>query len=134
MSERPPRIETPEQIPEITSKKEYIALATELAKSGEIMPFSSISSLTERADQKLRAEEQEFPGLITPLDTIKRRFETEGMIVVLGEDAQNAFLMPALGGDIEMDSLRPQHLNHHVIRHPKLKALVMAEQNWSSLT
>lgn len=104
-------------------KREKIAIARELMESKEKFPFSGI---VERAYLKIKAEEEEYPGCATPIDTIIERCKNEGIKVVLGAhpESGNVYILPALSNDIENDSLFPKHLLSTNITNEKLKKLI----------
>jgi len=90
-------------------RQKKIEMALELAESGEIFPFPGITS---SSYEKMKTDEEEFPGYTTPIDELIARFQNEGMKVVLGKnpDSGNIYILPAGSDDIEMDSVFPRQL------------------------
>jgi len=89
--------------------EEYISLAEELSRCHEGLPFPG---LDEESYGKLKAVDEEYPGVTTPTDQIIARMQAEGIKVVFGKhpDSGNVFVLPFLSEDIENDSLSPHHL------------------------
>ncbi|PCH91947.1 hypothetical protein COB80_01135 [Candidatus Kaiserbacteria bacterium] len=91
-------------------KQLKIALAMELFEGGETFLFPGIRP---ESYTRIKTEEAEFPGYSTPIDELLKRFENEGLKVVLGKNpgTGNIFVLPAGSDDIENDSLFPKHLS-----------------------
>ncbi len=100
-----------------------VALAVEIIESREVFPFSGLDS---GAYAKIKADEEESPGYATPIDELVKRFEDEGMRVVLGKNPEsgNVFILPLQSDDIENDSLFPRHLQISEGMNEKLKELI----------
>lgn len=62
--------------------------------------------------QKLKADDEEFPGFVTPIDDLIERMEVEGIRVVFGTNTEsgNMVFVPYKSDDIKCDSVLPQHL------------------------
>jgi hypothetical protein len=88
---------------------EIVALARELNEKGEVFPFFGLDPVEYG---KMKETDEEFPGFTTPIDELLRRFEAEGIKVVLGKNPEsgNVYILPALSNDIEMDSIAPKQL------------------------
>lgn len=93
-----------------TDKQEKISLALELSESMENFPFPGIKP---ESYARIKADEEEFPGYATPIDELLKRFESEGLKVVLGKfpESGNVFILPQGSDDIENDNLFPRHLS-----------------------
>ncbi|MGD0328681.1 MAG: hypothetical protein ABSB00_03180 [Minisyncoccia bacterium] len=109
---------------EPTRKEKIISLAKELFESNEIFPFSNIDP---ESYLKMKASDEEYPGLTTPTDEIIERLKNEGMKVVLGKNSQsgNVFILPAGSTDIEMDSISPKQLRISEGINEKLRELIL---------
>ncbi|MFA6502916.1 MAG: hypothetical protein WCT45_01490 [Candidatus Paceibacterota bacterium] len=105
-------------------KIQVITLAMELRASSEQFPFTGI--VAEEYD-KMRATEEECPGYTTPVVELVKRFEHEGMKVVLGKNPMsgNVHILPAQSTNIEMDSISPKQLRLSDRMHEKLKELIL---------
>ena len=81
-----------------------VILAKELGESHEVFPFPGVNS---EAYLGMKDDEEKFPGYTTPIDELVKRFENEGMKVVLGKhpDSGNVFILPSQSNDIENDSI-----------------------------
>src|SRR3989344_9100185 len=89
---------------EDTKKHTTIALAVELVARQESFPFPGIDHI---AYQKLKADEEQFPGFATPIDVLIERFQNEGIKVVLRSDGGDFYILPSGSDDIENDSIVP---------------------------
>ena len=100
-----------------------VALAVEIIESHEVFPFRGLDS---GAYAKIKADEEESPGYATPIDELVKRFEDEGMKVVLGKNPEsgNVFILPLQSDDIVNDSLFPRHLQISEGMNEKLKELI----------
>jgi len=101
-----------------------ISLAKELTENREKFSFSGIE-----ADSylKLKADENEFPGFVAPIDELIQRCEAEGIKIVLGDDPEsgNVFVLPYESDDVRNDSIRPQHLKIDENMDRRIKELVL---------
>ena len=92
--------------PEIANeaKKEIIAVAKEVAEKGEVFPFPG---LKEGVYEKIKGEDELYPGMTTPIDEIIGRMKVEGIKVVLDQrpESGNVYVLPAQSNDVFMDSL-----------------------------
>ncbi len=112
MNEEPPHIKEniKDDSEKDTDKQEKISLALELSESRENFPFPGIKP---ESYARIKADEEEFPGYATPIDELLKRFENEGLKVVLGKfpESGNVFILPQGSDDIENDNLFPRHLS-----------------------
>ncbi|KKW06099.1 MAG: hypothetical protein UY41_C0034G0003 [Candidatus Moranbacteria bacterium GW2011_GWE1_49_15] len=102
---------------------EFIAIARELSELQEGLPFCGID-----ADSylKLKADDEDFPGFVTPIDELIARFEKEGMKVVFGTDplGSNVFISPFEMADNEYDGIKPEQLRIDENMDERLKKLI----------
>ncbi len=98
-------------------------LASELSSRLEAFPFSGIDV---EEYKKMKATDEEYPGMTTPTDEIVARMQKEGVKVVLGKhpESGNVFILPAGSKDIEMDSISPKQLDANNIAEGNLKTLI----------
>lgn len=112
---------------------ERIELAMELFATGEVFSFSGIGG--DSYESLKDAEEGLPPGFVTPIDELLKRFEREGMKIVLGKHPQsgNIFIMPAetsvTDDDIEANSIFPRHLQITDDMDGRLKRLIRVDKN-----
>jgi hypothetical protein len=113
-----------EEIEKDRRKKRIIDLAKELSESRERLPFPGVNPYSY---QKLKADEDEFPGYATPIDELIHRFKREGMKVVFGNDPEsgNVFILPSGSDDVENDSILPKHLRVVESMDKRLKELIL---------
>ncbi|MFA4817809.1 MAG: hypothetical protein WC608_03780 [Parcubacteria group bacterium] len=113
-----------EEIEKEQRKKRIIDLAKELSESRESFPFPGVNP---HSYQKLKADEEEFPGYVTPIDELIHRFKREGMKVVFGNDPEsgNVFILPRGSDDVENDSIFPKHLQVVEGMDRRLKELIL---------
>jgi len=114
-------------------RKQEIALAHELAESGEIFPFPGIDP---DAYAKLKADEEEFasydiPIEIAPIDEIIRRLTNEGMKIVLGPNPEtgNIYILPKDSHNTGRDSTLPKSLRIIEGMDARLKALILLDRS-----
>lgn len=109
-------------------KKKIFALAKELSESREGLLFPGIDS---DSYQKLKANDEEFPGFVTPIDELVRRFKNEGIKVVFGEDPEsgNVFILPFESNDTQNDSIFPKHLQIDDSMDSRLKELILMSRS-----
>ncbi len=114
--------ETPK---ETNSQEERVIEIINLVEliSNEKISFPGIKT---ESYEKIKAEDEEFPGFTTPIDEILSRLEQEGMKIVLGKNPQsgNVFILPTMSNDIEMDSIRTCHLSLDNVTSENLKKLI----------
>lgn len=107
----------------------YIALAGELSRKYEKLPFPGIE---DEWYAKLKADDEAYPGFTTPTDVILARMKTEGIRVVFGNhpESGNVFILPYLSPieNIEVDMLFPYHLTITDGMDDSLKALISASK------
>jgi len=101
MSERIPTVET------ALSLEKYLLFAESLAGISEKYPFP-FSGIEENSYLKLKAESDEFPDMVTPIDVLIERFKAEGIKIVVVNG--KAFVLPGNSTDVENDSIFPRHL------------------------
>lgn len=103
-------------------KKEMaISLAIELSARPEGFPFPGIDPVSY---QKLKADEEKFPGFATPIDVLIERLRNEGIKVILRADGGDFYILPSGSDDIENDSIAPKHLQINDTMDEKLKELI----------
>lgn len=132
MSENPPNKSEGEGfIGEL--RKQEIALAHELAESGEIFPFPGIDP---DAYGKLKADEEEFaaydiPIEIAPIDEIVRRCTVEGMKIVLGPNPEtgNIYILPKDSHNTGRDSILPKSLRIVEGMDARLQRLILLDRS-----
>ena len=107
-------------------RQEKIALAYELAESRESFPFPGINP---DSYERMKADDEEFPGYTTPIDELVKRFQDEGMKVVLGKnpDSGNVFILPQGSNDIESDSIFPRQLRTTDDMDERLSDLILKD-------
>ncbi|KKQ46131.1 MAG: hypothetical protein US63_C0006G0008 [Candidatus Moranbacteria bacterium GW2011_GWC2_37_8] len=120
----------PEEIIKEQRKNDIATLSKELAESGEKFSFSGIES---DSYAKLKAEEDEFPGFVTPIDELIQQFKDEGMkiAVVSGKNAKagNVFVLPFGSDDIKNDSIFPEKLQISENMDERLKELILLRRS-----
>jgi hypothetical protein len=112
-------------------RKEKVALAKELCESHEVFPFPGINpedyaKIKESESDPVYAEYNR----VALIDDSIKRFESEGMKVVLGDKPENggSFVLPAGSDDIITDSLLTRHLQINTGMNEKLKQLIVLSQ------
>ena len=100
-------------------------VASELVERSKSETFS-FSELDESAYAKLKADEEDMPGMTTPIDELVAKFQAEGLKVTFGDHpaSGNVFILPATATDVEMDSVFPRHLKVTAGMDPALKQLI----------
>ncbi len=106
------------------ANKEFIELAEALISRNEVFPFPGIDPV---AYEKLKADEEEYPGYSTPIDELLERFQKEGFKVVFSKDkaSANVMLLPSESTDIENDNLVPRNLMIDDAMDDTLKKLII---------
>ena len=104
------------------STAQIAELAKGLSEKEGGFPFPGILA---EVIAELQAEDEAYPGLVTPIDELLKRLEAEGIKVVLGDDPTNgdAWILPIGSSNVEMDSVRPKHLELNDQMDPELKQL-----------
>ena len=117
-----------ENAPEISKKEKIIVLTKELSNVSEGFVFSGIES---DAYANLKADEEEFPGYITPIDEIIERLQSEGMKVVFGKNPEsgNVYILPMNSENIEEDSIQPKSLIIGETMDARLKELISLDRS-----
>ncbi len=113
-----------ESIPQVESEltlQQYLALAERLAGYSDAFPFQGLEEI---GYQKLKAESDEFPGYATPIDDLIKRFEMEGVKIVI--EKGKVFVLPFNSTDIENDSIFPRFLKMTDDMDNNLKTLIKA--------
>jgi hypothetical protein len=105
---------------------EIIELTRELSMFPEVFPFPGMD---QESYEKIKAEDEEYPGMTTPIDEIMERLRNEGMKVTFGKNPEsgNVYILPNGSDNIEMDSIRPRQLNIEGIENAKLRLLAEKE-------
>ena len=133
MNEKPPEY-IPGYLRDMTKrdeKEELLELLKGLTERQESLPFSG---LEEEVYAKMKADEElmkDYPGYVTPIDELLKRFEANGCKVVLtGETTVelNIFIVPADSSDVIMDSVLPGNLKINEGMDPELKKLVLRDK------
>ncbi len=78
----------------------------------------------------MKADEEEFPGLVTPIDERIKRLEEQGFRISFGrfKDSGNVFVLPALSENIREYSIFPRHLQIADDMDEELKKLILANK------
>lgn len=126
----------------IRTQAEYGAMAAELARSREVFPFPGIlPSAYEilRLGDEMDKENNSDHILAPSSDQIIEGLRSKGMRVFVGRDPRSAFILPPDADNTSTSayldaSMRPRYLDSDKIVDPKLRALVIADQNWVSLS
>lgn len=108
--------------------RKIAGLAKELNERREGFPFPGINPYSY---QKLKADEEEFPGYATPIDELVQRFKREGIKVVFGNDPEsgNVYILPQGSDDVINDGILPKHLQVIEGMDRKLKELILLNRN-----
>ncbi len=123
---------TVEDVRPVKERVKFLLLekAKELFESHETFPFPGTrSGLRDR----LKAEQDDYPGFSTPINVLLNRFDQEGMKVVLGAESGcgNVYVIPANSDDVYMDNLFPRHLALDKITDERVRALVRLDDLYS---
>ncbi len=96
-----------------------------LIESQEVLPFPGLKP---ESYAKLKADEEKYPGFVTPIDDLLERMKNEGMKVVLGKhpESKNIFILPAGSRDVENDSVLPKDLDTAGL-HSALRGFIEAK-------
>ena len=86
-------------------KKQLVA--SELYLKKEVFPFPGIKTASYL---KLKKDDEEFPGFVTPIDELIHKFRNNGMRVVIGNHPKNPVIIPGNSTDIIRDSILPNSL------------------------
>jgi hypothetical protein len=107
--------------------KEIIYWATEMIRRQEILPFKGIDP---EIYSNLKAADEEYPGMSTPIDEIINRCTSEGIKVVFGRDPDsgNVYILPAQSTDILNDGIQPQSLKITDQMNEGLKRLITLDR------
>ena len=105
------------------SPERYLVFAQSLSAISEKIPFP-FSGIEEAGYQKLKAESEEFPGLVTHIDELIARCNAEGIKIVVVKG--KAFVLPFRSDDVENDSIFPRFLNVSDDMDRNLRVLVKA--------
>jgi hypothetical protein len=95
-------------------RREFVAIAIEMANSPERLTFPG---LDDEVYERLKKEDEEYPGEVTPVDELVTQFGIEGMAVVVSHgDSRNVWIVPgslrnAPEDVINRNSIRPAHLS-----------------------
>jgi hypothetical protein len=109
------------------NKEKIISLATLLSRQSEKLSFSGIDP---EFYSKMKADEEEFPCNVTPIDEIIERIKNEGMKVLFGKNPEtgNVYILPKGSNDIENDSIAPKYLQISNEMSADLKELILADR------
>jgi hypothetical protein len=103
-----------------TSLEKYNLLAEKLSARVESLPFPS---LKEDSYWNLKAESDTYPDCVTHIDDLIKRFEEEGIKVVIGP-TKRVYILPFNSDDIRNDSIFPRHLEITQDMDEDLKMLI----------
>ena len=121
----PEQPQNPNEIAESKEKikAEKIALAKKLFENGEDFPFPGINK---DAYDQMKADEEIYPGISTPIEELVERCRDEGIKVVLGDhpESGNVYILPMNSTNIEMDSFFPRHLVIEKVANEELRRLI----------
>ncbi|CAN5742690.1 hypothetical protein BH11PAT2_BH11PAT2_00790 [soil metagenome] len=108
-------------------KVEFLLLAESLSQRVEALPFTGIDAEEYAA---IKADEDKFPGFVTPIDERIRRLQEEGLKISFGKFVKsgNVFVLPANSDDIENDSIFPRHLKIVDGMDEELRKLILANK------
>jgi hypothetical protein len=103
------------------SEPDKLTLAMELIEGNESLSFPGLNI---ESYNRLKADEEEYPGFATPIDEIIKKCEEQGVKIEIGKnpDGSNMFLLPKDSDDVD-DSLRFKHLNLSAIDNETFKKL-----------
>jgi hypothetical protein len=107
-----------------------LTLAKELSESQESFPFPGIDPV---ALAKMQADDIEFPGYTTPVDTLLDRCRSEGIKVIFGKhpESGNVYIVPAGEGDPPNEDdmyLFPRHLQENEMMDGTLRGLIVTDR------
>lgn len=110
------------------AKQEFIVLATRLSEKPEGFTFQGINL---ESYERLKANDEKYPGYVTPIDELIARFKSEGFKVVLGShlESGNIYLLPLASDDVEQDGLFPGYLEMTDDMDADLKKLILNDKN-----
>jgi hypothetical protein len=106
------------------NREELIELTKELM--GEFMVFR-FPGIRPEILEKLREEEKEFPGYVTPIDELIKIFTEKGAKISLGDNPKNGnvFILPLVAGvNTEEDSILARSLLIEDGMDERLKKLI----------
>jgi len=111
-----------------------VALAREVNEQQEKILFPGINS---ENYSRMKADEEEFPGLATPIDDLIVRFKNEGMKVVLEKSRNNAntgnvFVLPVGSDNIEDDGILIEKLQIEESLSEKIRELILLARNYKN--
>ena len=121
-------IENVEKDKEEQRRKKIIDLTRELSESRECFIFPGFDS---DSYQRLKAQDEEFPGLVTPIDELEKRFKEEGIKIVFGSDPEscNVYILPFGSNDNRNDGIFPEHLKIVENMDPRFKELILTRKS-----
>ena len=105
------------------TKEAYYAFGRALSLERKGFKFRG---LEKAAYAKLKEDDEQCPGFVTPIDELIAKFEAQGMKVVLSGHAKscNVFILPVGSNNVEMDSVLPKSLRLSEDMDPRLKKLI----------
>ncbi len=109
--------------------KRVIVLAKELSESKKILPYPGINP---DRYQEMKFDEEDYPGFAMPIDDLIKRFQGEGMKIILGNDPEsgNFHILPSGSDDFKNDSLLPRHLEVNELMDPRIKELISIQKGF----
>lgn len=106
--------------------KEKLAIAEDVVHEGLVFTFPGIAPETYA---RLKAVDDEYPGMATPIDTLLARFKTEGIKIMFGRNKTdgNLHVVPAHNTEIGDDSFRLKDLDTTHVHDPRLRRLILLD-------
>jgi hypothetical protein len=107
---------------------EYLELARELSAKKEKLSFPGIDP---ESYARLKASDEEFPGYVTPIDELIKRFENEGFkVVVFGKySTEDVYIQPLDSDSADQENcLSPRDLLVSDDMDEALKQLILANK------
>jgi hypothetical protein len=99
-------------------------LAKELSERHEGFAFHG---LEDESYSSLKATDEEYPGLVTPIDILIQRLKAHGFKVAFGDHVNSGqvFILPLDSNNTEDDSVLARHLKITDDMDPGLKTLIL---------
>ena len=107
---------------------EYLELARELSAKKEKLSFPGVDP---ESYARLKASDEEFPGYVTPVDELIKRFESEGFkVVIFGKYAtEDVYVQPVNSDSADQENcLFPRDLLVSDDMDEALKRLILANK------
>ncbi|MFA6099979.1 MAG: hypothetical protein WC750_03835 [Patescibacteria group bacterium] len=99
-------------------------MAKELSERHEGFAFHG---LEDESYSSLKATDEEYPGLVTPIDILIQRLKAHGFKVAFGDHVNSGqvFILPLDSNNTEDDSVLARHLKITDDMDPGLKTLIL---------